>query len=116
MDERSGGCGKWFMIRQWSRDGETIRYSALWIECNSLSFCPSCVAKLEAENAKLVARDERWAERWEDLWEGFERIDGIPVDEIWTLDDLAILRKCKEKEFPLPDIEAELPLDEEGEG
>ena len=58
MDERSGGCGKWFMITQWSRDGETILYGALWIECNSLSFCPSCVAKLEAEISRLEEREK----------------------------------------------------------
>ena len=133
-------------IEEGSRDMDGCREmiaddfdAGLGINCGDFGCrCESCVAKLEAEvnhlemiactevydrckeleaaNAKLVALCKKLNDRWVDLWEGFDRIDGIPINEVWTLDDLYILRKCKEDEFPLPGVESELLLGEEGEG
>ena len=138
MDERSGGCGR--CMGTLDNPGHSQIYCGKAPEDEEYEpkiegyLCPACAAKLEAElrgctkqcvdtlaresklkaeNAKLVARDEVWAERWGKIDQVlFEVMDAHYSASLpqYLLDEVE-----DSLEIAMKDIESELPLDEEGE-
>jgi len=83
---------------------------------NDESRCSLCVAKLEAANTKLVARDEVWAERWAHFWCKVEDVETNAWfnNVVWDVKN-PLLEFWLKVEQMIKDIETALPLDEHEE-